>query len=789
MAKTLIEIRAETSQYQQAMRQAAAEMKNLTAQHSLAAAQAKLSGSAQDALRARVTELTSKIDVQKGIVQQNGQQYDNLKQKLELQKTAHDQLKTKVEAAKKAYEDSAKATGEDSEETQKLKAEYEKLSSQLSTSESQIAKTETAITKQEAAVNQSKAALTEMEAELKNVNAELARAPFDEYAAKAEKVGGTLTSVGQKLLPLSTSIAGLGVAAVKTTADFDSEMSKVSAISGATGTDLDKLRGKAREMGAKTKFSASEAAQGMQYMAMAGWKTQDMMDGLEGIMNLAAASGEDLASTSDIVTDALTAFGLSAKDSSHFSDILAAASSNANTNVSMMGETFKYAAPVLGSLGYTAEDAALAIGLMANAGIKSSQAGTSLRGAITNLAKPTDTVAAAMDKYGISLTDSSGKMLSLRELMEQLRQKLGGLSEAEQAQAAAALFGKNAMSGMLAIINGSDKDFEKLAGAIDNCDGSSEKMANTMNDNLQGQITILMSQLQELAISFGEILMPKIRDIVTHIQNFVDKLNAMDEGQKETILRIGMFVAALAPMLMGLGKVITFSANVSRALGTLSAGLVKAGGFSGVFTKALGLITSPAAIVVGAIAAITAVIIHLWNTNEDFRNTITAIWQKIKDAFTIFAAGISERLSALGITFSDVTSAIKTIWDGFCNLLAPVLEAAFNTIAIALQTAFNVILGIWDVFSAVFSGDWSGAWEAVKGIFSSVWDGLKEYFSTIIGAVKGVADVFLGWFGTNWETVWNGVKTFFEGIWNGISSFFEGIWNGISTFCTTVWWC
>lgn len=787
MAKTLIEIRAETSQYQQAMRQAAAEMKNLTAQHSLAAAQAKLSGSAQDALRARVTELTSKIDVQKGIVQQNGQQYDNLKQKLELQKTAHDQLKTKVEAAKKAYEDSAKATGEDSEETQKLKAEYEKLSSQLSTSESQITKTETAITKQEAAVNQSKAALTEMEAELKNVNAELARAPFDEYAAKAEKVGGTLTSVGQKLLPLSTGIAGLGVAAVKTTADFDSEMSKVSAISGATGTDLDKLRGKAREMGAKTKFSASEAAQGMQYMAMAGWKTQDMMDGLEGIMNLAAASGEDLASTSDIVTDALTAFGLSAKDSSHFSDILAAASSNANTNVSMMGETFKYAAPVLGSLGYTAEDAALAIGLMANAGIKSSQAGTALRGAITNLAKPTDTVAAAMDKYGISLTDSSGKMLSLRELMEQLRQKLGGLSEAEQAQAAAALFGKEAMSGMLAIINGSDKDFEKLAGAIDNCDGSSEKMANTMNDNLQGQITILMSQLQELAISFGEILMPKIRDIVTHIQNFVDKLNAMDEGQKETILRIGMFVAALAPMLMGLGKVITFSANVSRALGTLSAGLVKAGGFSGVFTKALGLITSPAAIVVGVIAAITAVIIHLWNTNEDFRNTITAIWQKIKDAFTTFAAGISERLSALGITFSDVTSVIKTIWDGFCNLLAPVLEAAFSTIAIALQTAFNVILGIWDVFSAVFSGDWSGAWEAIKGIFSSIWDGLKEYFSTIIGAVKGVADVFLGWFGTNWETVWNGVKTFFEGIWNGISSFFEGIWNGISTFCTTVW--
>ena len=833
MAKTLIEIRAETSQYQQAMRQAAAEMKNLTAQHSLAAAQAKLSGSAQDALRARVTELTSKIDVQKGIVQQNGQQYDNLKQKLELQKTAHDQLKTKVEAAKKAYEDSAKATGEDSEETQKLKAEYEKLSSQLSTSESQIAKTETAITKQEAAVNQSKAALTEMEAELKNVNAEIARAPFDEYAAKAEKVGGTLTSVGQKLLPLSTSIAGLGVAAVKTTADFDSEMSKVSAISGATGTDLDKLRGKAREMGAKTKFSASEAAQGMQYMAMAGWKTQDMMDGLEGIMNLAAASGEDLASTSDIVTDALTAFGLSAKDSSHFSDILAAASSNANTNVSMMGETFKYAAPVLGSLGYTAEDAALAIGLMANAGIKSSQAGTSLRGAITNLAKPTDTVAAAMDKYGISLTDSSGKMLSLRELMEQLRQKLGGLSEAEQAQAAAALFGKNAMSGMLAIINGSDKDFEKLAGAIDNCDGSSEKMANTMNDNLQGQITILMSQLQELAISFGEILMPKIRDIVTHIQNFVDKLNAMDEGQKETILRIGMFVAALAPMLMGLGKVIIFSADVSRALGTLSAGLVKAGGFSGVFTKALGLITSPAAIVVGAIAAITAVIIHLWNTNEDFRNTITAIWQKIKDAFTTFAAGISERLSALGITFSDVTSAIKTIWDGFCNLLAPVLEAAFNTIVTnvtafcttvhdTISTIFNavkdVVSNVWEtiknvvqvaimfiveVIKAAFeliTVPFRFIWENCRDTIISVWETIKSAVQTAINFVKdNIITPVMNAISTTITTVWNAIQTTFTTVVNAIKSAVQTAWNfmkdnvitpvmnAISTTITTVW--
>lgn len=797
MADAMVQIRAETSQYQQAMRQAAAEMKKLTAEHSLASAQAKLNGSAQDGLKAKVTELTSKMSLQKDTVSKSEKQYENLKQKLEVQKTQHEQLKTKVDAAKKAYEESAAATGKDSEETKKLEAEYGKLKTQLDASESKIQKTETAITKQEAAVTSSKAALAEMEVELRNVNAELARAPFDEYAAKAEKVGGTLTNAGKKLMPLTTGILAVGTAAVKTTADFDSEMSKVAAISGATGSDIDSLRDKAREMGAKTKFSASEAAQGMQYMAMAGWKTQDMMDGLEGIMNLAAASGEDLATTSDIVTDALTAFGLSAKDSSHFSDILAAASSNANTNVSMMGETFKYAAPVLGSLGYSAEDAALAIGLMANAGIKSSQAGTALRGAITNLAKPTDTVAAAMDKYGISLTDSEGNMLSLRQVMEQLREKLGGLSEAEQANAAASLFGKEAMSGMLAIINGSDADFDKLSNAIANCDGTSEKMAETMNDNLQGQITILISQLQELAISFGEILMPTIRDIVTHIQNFVDKLNQMDEGQKENIVRIGLLVAAIAPLLIGLGKTITFTANVSKALGTLAEGFTKVGGFSGIaqkgvglFTKALGFITSPAGIAVAAIAGIAAVIMTLWKNNEDFRNAVTEIWNGIKSAFESFTQGITERLNALGFDFNNFTEVVSAVWNEFCNLLAPVIEAAFSVIGTVLETAFNVILGIWDTFAALFSGDWSGAWEAIKGVFSSVWEGIKGVFSAVLGALQGVADVFLGWFGTNWETVWNTVKTFFEGIWNGISTFFTTIWNAIvttvTTFCTTV---
>ena len=300
---------------------------------------------------------------------------------------------------------------------------------------------------------------------------------------------------------------------INTQKDFEAAMSQVQATSGADDSEQEQLTKKAEEMGATTKFTASDSAEAMNYMAMAGWKTEDMLDGITGIMNLAAAANEDLGTTSDIVTDALTAFGLSASDSGHFADVLAQASANANTNVSMLGESFKYVAPVAGAMKYSVEDVSLALGLMANASVKGSQAGTSLKTSIANMAAPTDKMQGPMDKYGISLTKRNGEMKSFKEVLDMLRANLGGLSETEQTAAASTIFGKEAMAGMLAIINASTEDYEKLTRAIYNADGATEKMANTQLDNLSGSITLLQSAVDGVKISFGKRLNPYVRSV------------------------------------------------------------------------------------------------------------------------------------------------------------------------------------------------------------------------------------------------------------------------------------
>ena len=638
--------------------------------------------------------------------------------------------------------------------------------------------------------------IVETEEELRRLQQEAATtntalSKIDVAGRKMKTVGNSIAGAGKKMMGVTTVIGGVGVAAVKTAADFDSAMSQVAAVSGATGKDFDALRNKAREMGAKTKFSATEAAEAMNYMAMAGWKTEDMLDGIEGVMNLAAASGEDLAATSDIVTDALTTFGLSAKDSGHFADILAAASSNANTNVSMMGETFKYCAPIAGALGFSAEDTAEAIGLMANAGIKSSQAGTALRTIMNNLAGDVKISGKAIGDVTIATTNADSSMRDLSDILADCRSAFGNLTESEKAQAAESLVGKNAMSGFLALMNAGEDDIAKLSSAIDNCDGSAEKMAMTMQDNLAGQLTILKSQLQELAISFGDILMPAIRSIVSKLQGFVDKLNGMDEGTKRTIVTIALLVASIGPLLVIIGTAISKIGVAMQGVVKLANGIsklkVSVQGGTGVLGKlgaALGGISAPVLAVVAVIAVLVAAFIHLWKTNEGFRDAIIGTWNRIKDTISGFCQGIVDRLNALGFQFTDIVDVLKTVWDGFCQVLAPIFEGVFNNIANILSTVTGVITEILDVFIGIFTGNWSQAWTGVKEIFSSIWNGISSFFTNILNVIKGVADVVLGWFGTSWNEVWTNIKTFFEGIWNGIATFFTTIWETLKNVVT-----
>ena len=640
--------------------------------------------------------------------------------------------------------------------------------------------------------------IVETEQELKRLQEQAATTSvtLEKIAAagdKFEKAGDSITNAGKQISVASAAVTGLGVAAVKTAADFDSAMANVAAISGATGDDLQALRDKAREMGEKTKFSASEAADAMSYMAMAGWKTGDMLSGIEGIMNLAAASGEDLATTSDIVTDALTAFGLTAEDSAHFADILAAASSNANTNVSMMGETFKYCAPVAGALGYSAEDVAEAIGLMGNAGIKSTKAGTALRTMMTKLQGELKLSGEALGEVTIQTANADGSMRELSDILADCRTAFSKMSESEAAAAAETLVGKNAMSGFLALMNSATGDIDKLRNAIENCDGSAEDMAAIMQDNLNGQLTILKSQLEELAISFGEMLMPVIRKVVTAVQGFVDKLNNMDEAQRKTIITIGLVIAALGPFLVILGTVISTVGKSMKAYASAAKGIkklmvaVKSG--TGIFGKlgtALGGISAPVLAVVAVIAVLVAAFTHLWKTNDGFRENIIATWTQIKETVSNFCQGIVDRLNSLGFEFSSITEVLKAVWDGFCNLLGPVFEGAFRFISDTLSTVLDVILNTVDFFIAVFSGDWEGAWEAVKNIFSSIWNGLVSWFTNILETIKGVLDVALGWIGTSWEQVWTNVKNFFTNIWNGIKDFISSTINSISTTISNV---
>ena len=710
------------------------------------------------------------------------------------------------------------------------KRRVQELNNMLEQSKQRYGENSTQTQRWQQAVNNAETELNNLQHTLDNMptSLQVVGNKMQEVGSKLQSVGDGMKAVGSTMTTKVTApiVAGLG-SAIKVTMDFDASMSKVAAVSGATGKDFDALRDKAIEMGDKTKFSASESAEAMNYMAMAGWKTEDMLSGISGIMSLAAASGEELGTTSDIVTDGLTAFGLAAEDSSHFADVLAAASANANTNVSMLGESFTYCAPVAGALGFSIEDTATALGLMANSGIKASQGGTALRTLFTNMANPTDQMAAAMDKLGISLDDGKGNMLSLKEIMVQLREGFGDLKMSEEeyskafeeltgaynegaiteneynkglmeltnqlfgaegalkAEAASMLAGKTGMSGLLAIVNASDADFEKLSASIEGAseqtaqladgsivplsealasgqevvqtfNGAAEQMAGVMMDNASGGIDILKSNIQTLAISIGDLLMPTVREIITGLQGFIQKLNSLDDGTKEMIVKIGLVAAAVGPVSVVAGTLISSIGSIVSAGGALINGISAFATF--ITALVIPAISGVAASAVAAIPGIVAFVapflpfIAIGAAVVAAGVLIYKNWDKIKETAGKVGAAVSEK-------WNEIKTKTAEAWG---NAKQKVAEAWSNIKAKATEGAANVKAKVMD------------SWNNVKSKTSEAWNTAK---TTVANAAKGMFDYA--------KTNLNNIKNAYTSHGGGIKGIVAATWEGIKTYYKT----
>lgn len=609
----------------------------------------------------------------------------------------------------------------------------------------------------------------------------------------------------------------LATETVKAGVQFEATMSKVQAISGASASEMVELTNKARELGRSTKFTASEVGDAFTYMAMAGWKPRAMLAGIKGILDLAAASGADLARTSDIVTDALTGMGYAASDAGRLADVMAAASANANTNVDMMGETFKYVAPIAGALKMSMEDVAVAIGLMANAGVKGSQAGTALRSMLTRLSAPTSDVQAAMDKIGFQFTDTAGKTKPLSQVMDELRAKISQCSDAEKTEIATAIAGKHAVSGMLAIINAAPEDYENLTKAIRESDGAAARMADTMINNVQGKFTILKSQIESVQIELYEKLKPAFEKAIEVASAFTSAIGFLVDHSNEVMAAItGISTAMTAYTVLVANK-------LPLALKALQLA------FDFTKTKFLGLgaafAANPIGMVITVISGLVAAFIYLWNTSEDFRNFWIGVWDAVKDA--VMGAG-----EVIGGVFKTIWDGLVVVWDAIKGAVMPVVDAVvrafragwelIKTIWDAVQPYFqvfwdNFVTGfkfVWDlvcnhfkVVWALIQADWNILVEAFKigwnilvegfkfvgtligSTFTLVWEVIKAGWDNIVSFIRVGCDTIAGIFSFikavitgNWSEAWEAI----QGIVGSWGEYFQGIWNNIQNIFSAV---
>lgn len=714
--------------------------------------------------------------------------------------------KANVAALKAKYQEAARASGVNSKKAAQLRQEYSRQADNLNYLQNEL--------------DQTRDKYREMIAVSKSSVGRLGQT-FSEIGPKIKSIGDSMKSVGRNMSLHVTApiVAGFG-AAMKKSIDFDDTMRKVKATSGATGDEFNQLRTKALQMGRDTKFTASESAEAMNYMALAGWDTKDMLKGVGGVMDLAAASGEDLASVSDIVTDNLTAFGMKAKDSTHFADVLAQTSSKANTDVRGLGDAFKYAAPVAGALGYTVEDTSIAIGLMSNAGIKGEKAGTALRTMFTNLSKPTKAMKDEMDKLGISITDSNGEMLPMRDVLDQLRGKMGGLSKDQQAAAASTIFGKEAMSGALAVINASDEDYKKLTKSIDGSKGASKRMAKEMEGGIGGAMRKMKSAIESLAISLGDALAPMLYKAAKWITSLANKFSNLPTGVQKTIAVVGLLAAAIGPLLMvfgvmasTIGTAITVLGSLMTSMRTLSflskTSAAATGIWNGVTatargiangyryavaalttsqtiqamktkiaaaattawttvtkgatlaTKGLGLairfMTGPVGIVITAIGLLVAGLIHLWKTNSSFRNSVITAWTAIKNAAIAIFGFIKPYII-------NIWNAIKNSTIAIWNAIKRSAVIIWNAIKFAVQ---HPIQALKNVLSAL--------WNGMKNAAIKIWTALKNGVIAIIKAYVAQVKFNINLIKRIVVTIFNAIKSFSIKVWTALKNGVLGI--------------
>lgn len=659
-----------------------------------------------------------------------------------------------LQQLKQRYVDVATEQGETSDEARELARQIQDLSSELHENKTKLSDAEYAADKLDNSLEEVESSAKKADDGFTMFKATLANLAAD---AIMRAVDGIKNLVG--------NVIELGQ-------NFTSTMSEVSAISGATGEDFEKLEACAREYGATTVFSASNAAEALKYMSLAGWDADQSTSALGGVLNLAAASGMELGAASDMVTDYLSAFAMEAGDAAYFADLLSYAQSHSNTTAEALGEAYKNCAANLNAAGQDVETVTSLLEGMANQGYKGSEAGTAMAAIMRDITNGMKDGAIKIGETSVAVMDAQGNFRDLTDILTEVEAATNGMGDAERAVALSSTFTADSTKGLNLILN---EGMDNIAGyeeELRGASGSAEEMANIMNDNLSGDVAAMNSAFEELGLKIYDALESKLRAGVQFITN----------GVIPAIEWLGGHIPEVTIAVSGLGAVIA-----AMNWGTISSKIAMVKGALVKLAAALGGVSLPAIAIIAVITAVALAFTNLWKNNEEFRNKITAIWDGIKAKFDEFGQGIVDKLNALGFEFEDITEVMKAVWDGFCEVLAPIFEGVFQQISNILSEALDILTGLFDIFAGIFTGDWDMVWQGVQEVFGAVWDFVVATFENWISTFTSLADTVLGWFGTDWETVWTNVKTFFSDTWNAISSFFSGILTGIKTFFTETW--